>query len=92
MLDIAGFEGGKTLQRRSSSWISHPIEHTSGLITRDHGGFMSWPENFFKARQHHNDEEKSNGQENNLSARAMQLSIYGSMVSSIYLTCHVYFL
>ncbi|KAB1216544.1 Sodium/hydrogen exchanger 7 [Morella rubra] len=72
IFDIAAFEADSALQRRSS-WLppapDHP--HKSGL--------MSWPENFFKPRQHKQNSEGNDQPANSLSARAMQLSIYGSM-------------
>lgn len=76
IFDIAAFEADSALQRRSS-WLppapDHP--HKSGL--------MSWPENFFKPRQHKQNSEGNDQPANSLSARAMQLSIYGSMVCLI---------
>ncbi|KAK4400149.1 Sodium/hydrogen exchanger 7 [Sesamum angolense] len=55
IFEIAGFETGRTLQKRSSSLISHSADHPSGPLADEQG--------------------------NNLSARALQLSIYGSMVN-----------
>ncbi|KAL3502151.1 hypothetical protein ACH5RR_036600, partial [Cinchona calisaya] len=82
LFDVAGFEANRTLQRRSSSLISHSVDHPSGSLTREHGGLMSWPEQFYDTQQHKNDLEKANEQENNLSARALQLSIFGSMINN----------
>lgn len=83
VFDIAAFESDGALQRRSSSLIPHSIDHPYRTVSREHSGLMSWPDNFFKARHskqiHDGDDHR---QPNNLSARAMQLSIYGSMVSS----------
>lgn len=82
LFDIAGFEAGRTLQKRSSSLISHSADHPSGSLGREHGGLMSWPEQVFKSKHH--DREVADEQENNLSARALQLSIFGSMVGLIF--------
>lgn len=81
MFDIAGFLTGRGLQRRSSSLLSHSIDHSSMSFTREHGGLMSWPENSYKAMQHRQDVEQTGQHETNMSTRAMQLSIYGSMIS-----------
>lgn len=81
MFDIAGFEASRTLQRRTSSLISHGGDNPSRSPTREHSGLMSWPERHIKSRQqleHPNDVDQ---QGNNFSARAKQLSMYGSMVS-----------
>lgn len=81
--DIAAFEADRGLQRRSSSFIPHSADHTYRTMSREHSGLMSWPENFFKARQSKQNLEGDDHQQlTNLSARAMQLGIYGSMVSS----------
>ncbi|KAL0446673.1 UNVERIFIED_CONTAM: Sodium/hydrogen exchanger 7 [Sesamum latifolium] len=79
IFDIAGFEAGRTLQKRSSSLISHSADHPSGPLGREHSGLMSWPEQVSKSKHH--DREAADEQGNNLSARALQLSIYGSMVN-----------
>lgn len=79
ILDIAGFEAGKTLQRRSSSLLSHAVHHSPAHLARDHVRLMSWPDHLSKEKLHHNDVGKANEPEN-LSARALQLSIYGSTV------------
>lgn len=81
ILDIAGFEAGKTLQRRSSSLLSNSVHHSPGHLTRDHVRLMSWPDHLSKARVHGNDVEKAK-EADNLSARALQLSIYGSTINS----------
>lgn len=84
IFDIAGFEAARTLQRRSSSLIANSGDHPSGFLGREHGGLMSWPEQILKSK--HRDVEVGGEQANNLSARAMQLSIYGSMVGSLSLS------
>lgn len=87
MFDIAGFLSGRGLQRRSSSLLSHSIDHPSRSFSRELGGLMSWPENTYKAMQHRQDVERTGQQETNMSTRAMQLNIFGSMVSrKIYFT------
>jgi hypothetical protein len=46
---------------------------------------MSWPENLYKPREHEQNCVGPCRSENSLSVRAMQLSIFGSMVCSIYI-------
>lgn len=83
IFDIAAFESDGRLQRRSSSFLQHSVDLPNRSFTREHGGLLSWPENFYKSRQHKENSEAVDLQRaNSLSARAMQLSIYGSMVCS----------
>ncbi|CAN4113887.1 unnamed protein product [Withania somnifera] len=82
MFDIAGFLTGRGLQRRSSSLLAHSIDHPSRSFSRELGGLMSWPENTYKGMQHRQDVEQNGQQEINMSARAMQLNIFGSMISN----------
>ncbi|CAI9096868.1 OLC1v1033109C1 [Oldenlandia corymbosa var. corymbosa] len=79
--DMVGFETSRTLQRRPSL-VPPPVDHPSGSFSKQHSGLMSWPAQFHEARQQKNDLEKGDGAGNNLSARAMQLSIFGSMVGN----------
>nr|GMC85009.1 SOS1-like protein 1 [Ipomoea batatas] len=77
MFDIGAFEADRNLRRRSSSFLLYPTEHHSRSLSREHGSLMSWPEHSSMFRGHHN-LEATNQQESSLSARAMQLSIFGS--------------
>lgn len=77
MFDIAAFEPDAALVRMSSSLSSHAVDHPHKSFRREHSGLMSWPEHFYKQKHHKHSSEQ---QTNSLSARAMQLSIYGSMV------------
>nr|QOS02253.1 SOS1 [Karelinia caspia] len=82
IFDIGGFEANRTLQRRTSSLIPHGGDLPPRSPTREHSGLMSWPQHM-KSRQnleHHPEEIDHHG--NNFSARAMQLSMYGSMISN----------
>lgn len=81
MFDMAGFPAGRALQRRSSSLLSRSVDHPSSF-SRELGGLMSWPENTFKAMSRRQDVEQTGQQETNMSTRAMQLSIFGSMISN----------
>ncbi|KAL3652883.1 Son of sevenless 1 [Castilleja foliolosa] len=79
ILDIAGLES-RTLLRRQSSLISpHSVDHPTGSFGRMRSGLMNWPEQTFKSKHH--DQDEAYEQDNNLSARAMQLSVYGSMIN-----------
>ncbi|EPS63755.1 hypothetical protein M569_11027, partial [Genlisea aurea] len=76
--DISGSESGQTFKRRQSSRILNSGDHISRSLDREHSGLMSWPHQFSKSKL---DLETVSDHEMNLSSRAMQLSIYGSMVS-----------
>nr|APR62626.1 Na+/H+ antiporter [Ricinus communis] len=77
IFDIAAFEADSMLQRRSSSLVPHTVDHPHRPLNREHG-LMSRPENIHKAKSH--EQNLENGQAKSLSARAMQLSIFGGMV------------
>ncbi|KAI5582562.1 hypothetical protein BDE02_07G094000 [Populus trichocarpa] len=77
--DIAAFEADGALRRRSSSLAS--VDHPNRPLTREHGGLMRWPENFYRPREQRKPNcEGTCRPANSLSARAMQQSIFGSMV------------
>nr|ABN04858.1 salt-overly-sensitive 1 [Mesembryanthemum crystallinum]CAN99591.1 salt-overly-sensitive 1 [Mesembryanthemum crystallinum] len=78
VFDINSFQHDKTLMRRKSSLLLHD-QSTISLTSRDHGGLVSWPENARPEREGE-DEEEIDEHEQNMSARARQLSIYGSML------------
>nr|ALH21662.1 putative plasma membrane Na(+) /H(+) antiporter [Artemisia japonica] len=83
MFDIAGFETSRTLQRRTSSLISHGGDNPPRTPpSREHSGLMSWPQRHTKSRQHLEHPSEIDQHGNNFSARAMQLSMYGSMISN----------
>ncbi|KAG8637596.1 hypothetical protein MANES_15G139900v8 [Manihot esculenta] len=77
MFDMAAFEADRALVRRSSSLVPHTGDHPHRPLSREHG-LMSWPENFYKEKMEK--QKLESGQANSLPARAMQLSIFGSMV------------
>ncbi|GAB2283487.1 Son of sevenless 1 [Dionaea muscipula] len=79
MFDIAAFQAHNAMQRRPSSFILHSGEHPSRTLTREHGSLMSWPEQGQLCQKH----DGADVPINNLPARAMQLSIFGSMVNLI---------
>lgn len=82
IFDVAAFEADSALPR-SSTLVPHSVDHPLRTHSREHGGLMSWPKHFYKARQHGQSHEENNHQANSMSTRAMQLSVYGSMVWSI---------
>nr|QBF58650.1 plasmalemma Na+/H+ antiporter [Lycium ruthenicum] len=83
MFDISGFlTGGRGLQRRPSSLLTHTIDHPTKSFRVENAGLMSWPENTWKAMQQKQDVEQAGQQEANMSTRAMQLNIFGSMISN----------
>ncbi|XVE91878.1 hypothetical protein REPUB_Repub01dG0049200 [Reevesia pubescens] len=75
IFDIPTVEADSVLQRSSSSFI-----HPHRTLSKEHGGLMSWPEHFFKAKQHTQNHGATEQQVNRLSEKAKQLSIFGSMV------------
>ncbi|KAM3324749.1 hypothetical protein P3S67_005901 [Capsicum chacoense] len=79
IFDVAGFQTGRSLQRRSSSLLSHSMDRASRSFSRELGGLMSWPENTYKAMQRRHDGEQAGQQETNMSTRAMQLNIFGRL-------------
>nr|AGW30208.1 SOS1 [Reaumuria trigyna] len=79
IFDMAAVEAETALQRRPSSMVLHPDQSAKSL-SREFGGLMSWPEHYFKAVPQDQNLGRKDEQPNNLSAKAMQLSIYGSMV------------
>ncbi|KAG6766019.1 hypothetical protein POTOM_030083 [Populus tomentosa] len=78
IFDIAAFEADGALRRRSSPLVS--VDHPQRSFTREHGGLMSWPENLYKPREREQNCVGTCRSENSLPVRAMQLSIFGSMV------------
>ncbi|XVE85547.1 hypothetical protein DITRI_Ditri17bG0099000 [Diplodiscus trichospermus] len=74
IFDIGTLEADSVLQRSGSSF-----NQPHRTLSREHG-LMSWPEHFYKARQHTQTHGATDQRANRLSARAMQLSIFGSMV------------
>ncbi|CAN6675331.1 unnamed protein product [Malus baccata var. baccata] len=82
IFDMAAFESDSALIRRSSPFVSSAVDHhPHGSFTGEHSGLMSWPEQISKAKQQKQNPEGIDQQNNSLSARAMQLSIYGRMVN-----------
>ncbi|KAM5566575.1 sodium/hydrogen exchanger 8 [Rosa sericea] len=81
VFNMAAFESDSPLNRGTSSFLSHGVDHPLRSLSREHSELMSWPEQFFKPKQQKQSPEGTNQQANSLSTRAMQLSIYGSMVN-----------
>ncbi|THU69843.1 hypothetical protein C4D60_Mb08t18680 [Musa balbisiana] len=78
--DIGVSEADGALQKRSASWISQSGE-PQRTLSKEHIGLLSWPEHLYKATGHHQSPNESIKQSTSLSAKAMELSIYGSMVN-----------
>ncbi|XP_042481679.1 sodium/hydrogen exchanger 8-like isoform X2 [Macadamia integrifolia] len=78
LFDIAAFEAETGLLKRPASLVPHSVD-TQRYPSREHGHLMSWPENFYKPK-HLQHSDGADQEQHNLSARAMQLSIYGSML------------
>ncbi|KAK7260474.1 hypothetical protein RIF29_26548 [Crotalaria pallida] len=82
IFDIAAFGADASLGRRSSSLLSHAMDYSHRYLGKEHSGLMSWPEHFYKQKHRKQRSEVIGHKTNILSARAMQLSIYGSMVGT----------
>ncbi|RWW20230.1 hypothetical protein GW17_00015665 [Ensete ventricosum] len=79
--DIGVSDADGALQKRSASWITQSGEPQRPL-SKEHTGLLSWPEHLYKATGHHLSPNESIKQSTSfLSAKAVELSIYGSMVS-----------
>ncbi|EFH51363.1 hypothetical protein ARALYDRAFT_484121 [Arabidopsis lyrata subsp. lyrata] len=79
--NIGAFGADRTLHRRPST-LTPPRSSSSDQLQRssfrkEHRGLMSWPESIYKAKQ----QQEINRTTLSLSERAMQLSIFGSMVN-----------
>ncbi|VYS51781.1 unnamed protein product [Arabidopsis thaliana] len=79
IFNIGAFGADRTLHRRPSS-LTPPRSSSSDQLQRsfrkEHRGLMSWPENIYAKQQ-----QEINKTTLSLSERAMQLSIFGSMVN-----------
>ncbi|XP_030959880.1 sodium/hydrogen exchanger 7 isoform X3 [Quercus lobata] len=78
IFDMSALEADNALQQRSSS-VPHSADHSHRTLSRELG-LMSWPENLNKRMRHKQNPDGIDRQANSLSAKAMQLSIFGSMV------------
>uniref|UniRef100_A0A1J3FAF8 Sodium/hydrogen exchanger 7 n=1 Tax=Noccaea caerulescens TaxID=107243 RepID=A0A1J3FAF8_NOCCA len=80
IFNVGAFGADRTLYRRPSS-LTPPRGSSSDQLQRsfskEHRGLMSWPESIYKAKQ----QQEINRKTLSLSERAMQLSIFGSMVN-----------
>uniref|UniRef100_A0A1D1ZEV1 Sodium/hydrogen exchanger 7 n=1 Tax=Anthurium amnicola TaxID=1678845 RepID=A0A1D1ZEV1_9ARAE len=80
--EISAFTSENVLQRKISG-VSHPAE-LPRIRGTEHSGLMSWPEHFYKAKAHHPHPTETGQRANSLSAKAMELSIFGSTVNDNY--------
>nr|AFF57539.1 salt overly sensitive 1 [Cochlearia hollandica] len=83
IFNIGAFGAHRALQRKPSSLSSprgtssdHQLQRS---FSKEHKGLMRWPESIYEANQE--EDQESNTKALNLSERAMQLSIFGSMVN-----------
>ncbi|KAF5191355.1 Sodium/hydrogen exchanger [Thalictrum thalictroides] len=79
IFDVAALEGDGVLQKQSASWISHSGDPPSGQ-SGEHNALMTCPEHVFMRRRHDHNSDESDQRVNSLSAKALRLSIFGSMV------------
>ena len=79
IFDMAALQSNNILNQSSSS-----ADHLQRSPSRDHSGLMSWPQLLSAPRPPQKQKsEKTERPAESLSAKAMQLSIYGSMVCSV---------
>ncbi|XP_050275680.1 sodium/hydrogen exchanger 7-like isoform X5 [Quercus robur] len=78
IFDMSALEADNAFQQRSSS-VPHSADHSHRTLSRELG-LMSWPENLNKRMRHKQNPDGIDRQANSLSSKAMQLSIFGSMV------------
>ncbi|KAL4196021.1 hypothetical protein AMTRI_Chr04g243960 [Amborella trichopoda] len=78
--DVAAVQTDGPLQRGSGSWISNSYD-LPGRPIHEHDGLMSWPEHFYMSRKHSDNPNGVKNRSRQFSARAMELGIFGSMVS-----------
>ncbi|KAK8942058.1 Sodium/hydrogen exchanger 7 [Platanthera guangdongensis] len=76
--DLEAVEFENYLQKRTVSRLSQTSEPTRPF-SRRHEGLMSWPENFLKRAS----SNATNDPQRSLSARAMELSMYGSLMNNV---------
>lgn len=77
LIDMAPAQADNTLLRRKSSVLLR--DQSSRSLAREHGSLLSWPEHQYKSHHRLPGQEIEDTQ--NLSAKAMHLSIYGSTVT-----------
>ncbi|ONK75034.1 uncharacterized protein A4U43_C03F12640 [Asparagus officinalis] len=79
IFDIGPTGNDAQLSKRSIPRLSSAMEPARSHF-REHEGLVSWPESFFKLTQHQND---TGADKQPLSAKAAELSIYGSMMNGV---------
>ncbi|CAM0147134.1 unnamed protein product [Urochloa decumbens] len=68
--------------QRSVSLLSHSHEPPPRTMSKEHSGLLCWPESFRRPRGGHSTSlAEIRNQPGSISARALQLSMYGSMVN-----------
>ncbi|PKA52210.1 Sodium/hydrogen exchanger 7 [Apostasia shenzhenica] len=76
--DLDTRDSDSAFRKGSVSRLSQSLEPIR-TYSKEHEGLMSWPENFHKARS----PSDADAHQTNLSTRALELSIYGSMVNDM---------
>lgn len=85
--DIANLEVDRALHR-TKSVLSQAGGEMLRSHSKEHAGLLSWPESFYKSphgphKQDSQNEIESPATGSTFSARALQLSMYGSMVCAL---------
>lgn len=81
LFDVATIEANDLLQRRPSQLGFRAGDHAYRPLRSLHRGLVHRPEQFHQARNHKQSSDAGDQQPISLSARAMQLSIFGTNVS-----------
>ncbi|XP_072989939.1 sodium/hydrogen exchanger 8 [Typha latifolia] len=81
--DMEKIEADGALQKRSMSRVSQTVELLRAQ-SKEHVGLLSWPESFYRARGHHQSLIETDKQPTSFSTKALELSIYGSMVHDMH--------
>ncbi|XP_078171756.1 sodium proton exchanger, putative (NHX7) (SOS1) [Carex rostrata] len=82
--DITNLEVDRALHSTMSM-----LSQAGGEVLRSHSGLLSWPESFYRSpqgphRQDSQNEIESQAASSTFSARALQLSMYGSMIGDMH--------
>nr|AMK51995.1 Na+/H+ antiporter [Halogeton glomeratus] len=78
---MAPVQADTTLQRQKSSFLLH--DQSARSLIKGHSGLLSWPENQYKSHQHLPGTQEVDDDDQDLAAKAMRLSIYGSMAKDV---------
>ncbi|CAA7400804.1 unnamed protein product [Spirodela intermedia] len=83
VFEMAAFDPENIMQRQPS-WVARPLDLPRSQ-SNEHGGLVSWPELVHGAKPRHVPAAEETGERaKSLSARAMELSFFGSTINGTY--------